>query len=448
MEQQSGLRRIPSTCLNPFTLITTPNPLPSPDFDSTMDNLPQELVDKISHRLSYDDLKRTLFVSRKFQCAAERASGAFAFFAFKAHSSRERQDFLSKFGGHRVRYLRHITVFIDLPPLESAERPLSSTKHQRGHGSSQIGQLCRESAEDLYKKDETFTEIIIGVWQTVHTTEAMQENRTGRMQIRILMPTQLVDDTFCDHRRYSGWRVHLLNPQDLPKLHSVRALCICNPAYEDMEDGAINCKIDLRVVPDLANRCPNLEYLGCKLGVDEWADSADPWMEHFMHDYPGCRRDARNDFASAIQDMELPSLQHVQLDFINEIHQSVEEQRRPMPNLVSPSSFDPFSSSLRLLSYQSRKLELHVMADDTLFWPREDITQPSWPNLEILSVMFHMCSPSGTWYFQSPLEVGRDDKGYDFDTKNTYPPFATRKTTRNGATRRWTVRQTPCPHFG
>jgi hypothetical protein len=143
-----------------------------------------------------------------------------------------------------------------------------------------------------------------------------------------------------------------------------------------------------------------------------------------MRDFPGCRRDTREGFANAMRDVDLPAtLKCVQLDFINELYQSVGKQRRPLPNLVHSRPFDPFSSSLRILSSQLRRLDLHVMADDTLFWPQDDTNPPLWPNLEIFSVLFHFSSPSGQWYFQSPLGTGRGENGFLLDDTTSWPPM-------------------------
>ncbi|KAJ4301307.1 hypothetical protein N0V90_003398 [Kalmusia sp. IMI 367209] len=142
-----------------------------------------------------------------------------------------------------------------------------------------------------------------------------------------------------------------------------------------------------------------------------------------MHDFPGCRRDARNGFAATVQTVRLPpSLQVMQLDFINEIHKSVQEQIRQMPDLVAPRSFDPFSSSLRILSHYLRRMDLHVVADKTLFWPCDGGT-PSWPNMEFLAVLFHIAAPSGEWYFQSPLGEGKHDAGLHLAEYAAYLSF-------------------------
>lgn len=397
-----------------------------------MEKLPQEIVDKVSSYLNRSDLKNVLLLSRKLQHAAERASGAFAFFDFAAHTPEERQSFLAKFGGHRFRYLRNICITTRFTPLQhshwsesrSGDESEPRKREPRQREPSPPPESCRESAEELKRKDQSFRSQIGDVWEAIHMAESRQQDSTGRLQLLILTPMRWVDDQSCDHRRYSSWRVHLSSALQLQELQSVRALSICNPVYEDNQDGSSHSKLDLRAIVDLASRCPNLEYLGCKLGVDEWVDSADPWLQHFMHDFPGCRRDTRNDFASSLNGNPLPAtLQHIQLDFINEIRLSVEEQQRPMPNLVLPNEHDLFSSSLRLLSHQLRRMDLHLIADETLFWPREYDASPTWPNLEILSVLFHMCSPSGKWYFQSPLGYGRNDKGYEINDDSIYPPL-------------------------
>lgn len=81
------------------------------------------------------------------------------------------------------------------------------------------------------------------------------------------------------------------------------------------------------------------------------------------------------------------------------------DQRLAMPNLVKPEIYDPFSTSLRLLSYQLRTMSIRVVADETLFWTADNSTS-SWPNLKSINVMFHVATPSGTWHFQGLPNVG------------------------------------------
>lgn len=147
-------------------------------------------------------------------------------------------------------------------------------------------------------------------------------------------------------------------------------------------------------------------------------------LEHFKHDHAGNLRDTRNHFADAIRDVKLPiSLQQVQLDFINDIDEAISEQRRPQPDLVYPRLHDPFSSSLRSLSADLWKMELRVVADESLFWSHDGSTAPSWPNLENLNVMFHIDSPSGSWYFQGPSGEEKHDKGDTIQEHLAYPPL-------------------------
>jgi hypothetical protein len=98
------------------------------------------------------------------------------------------------------------------------------------------------------------------------------------------------------------------------------------------------------------------------------------------------------------------------------------DQQKALPNLTKPAMYDPFSSSLRILSYQLRTMNLHVVADESLFWP-VDGSIPSWPNLESINVMFHMSTPSGSWYFSGLPGVGATE-GFDV-TDESYPPLAT-----------------------
>jgi hypothetical protein len=391
-----------------------------------MNELPQELVDRISYFLARDDLKIALLVSRKFQYATERASGAFACFTFTNHDSKERESFLDRFSGRRFRYLRKVEVYTKFPALKP--RKLQQAIHvkrrkKRDPSPEPEPGSCRESLEDLAKKDEVFTDQVVKALEAIKTVEDTRDEQIGRMQLMVFTPTRQIHRCYCDHRRYSSWRVHLLSPERISKLHSVKGLSICNPGLELYIDERTQSKIDLRVLVDLAARCPNLEYLGCKLGVDEWTNSADT-IEHFKHNYEACIRDTRNNFADAVRGVRLPtSLRYVQLDFVNHIYDAISEQRRPPPNLIGREPYDPFSSSLRLLSSQLRKMEIRVMADKTLFWPHESTLVSSWPNLESLNVMFHLGSPSGLWYFQSPSADRRYDKGHLLQEEPAYPPL-------------------------
>ncbi|KAF2180483.1 hypothetical protein K469DRAFT_672349 [Zopfia rhizophila CBS 207.26] len=375
-----------------------------------MDKFPQELVDRISGYLPRDDLKHTLTVSSKFRFAAERCSGAFTKFCLEEGNAKA---FLDTYANHRLLYLRHVEFRTKFSRLEYTRDPKIP---------------CRENADELREKDETFTRQIKFLFTTVKTVEerAGEENFPGRVQLTIYTPTRLIDSGICLHRRFTSWRVHLLAPESLPELASIRSLEI----QQGVEYSRFNkydlapSKLDLRVLVDLITRLPNLEYCGCQMGGDEWAPHfEEEAARHFVHDWEGPRRDSRHDFAKAIRSTNLPdSLRRARLDFLNPLEEAENiDHRQRMPDLVSPAPQDPFSSSLRLLSYHLRQLQLRVMADETLFWPGSEVTL-SWPNLESLDVMFHMVSPSGSWYFEGPKGEGHDTAGFKI-TNSSYPPL-------------------------
>ncbi|OSS44018.1 hypothetical protein B5807_11354 [Epicoccum nigrum] len=138
-------------------------------------DLSQELIDQMSLALDYDDLKNTLCVSRAFQAAAKRASGAFTSFAFRRHSLAERQVSLKKFAGRRFRFLRQVEVFTGFPPITE---------------STTIA--CRETIDELRDKDEEFTRQIKMAWTTMHLVEVAYNGGMKKLQISIYAPTRFV----------------------------------------------------------------------------------------------------------------------------------------------------------------------------------------------------------------------------------------------------------------
>ena len=387
-----------------------------------MNQLPQELVDRISNYLDYDSLKNTLFLSRCFQYAAEQYSGAFSKFDLTEENA---DEFLKTYCGRRFRYLQDLKFATSVPALESDGKDDEES--------------CRDTAEELESIDQEFTRQINFLFSTLKTLESDLDsaNSPGKIHLLIFAPTRAIDyNHFCLHRAFVSWRVHLLAPSTLPTLSSVRFLTIETSdeydftvkGFENYPDPALR-KIDLRVLIDVSHKLPNLENLQCKIGGDEWfsgqeAEADDIEAANLIRkDWEGPRRDSRHDFAKAVKHAALPCLRHARLDFIYPMHESDWiDQRRAMPNLTQPATYDPFSTSLRILSYQLRTMKLRVVADKTLFWPANSST-PSWPNLESVSVMFHMVTPTGTWYFQGLPGVGASE-GYEI-TEQSYPPLET-----------------------
>jgi len=380
-----------------------------------MNDFPPELIDRICAFLEHDDLKRTLLVSPYFRVASERHSGAFSCFTFR-NNDVDSETFLSTYSGRRLSYLRYIEIHTDFPSLE----PRNADPDELP---------CRDSKEQLLAKDESFTEQVQRAFETMKKAENeanLAHYGSGRSQLTILTPIQWVDRCFCRHRVSSAWRVHLLRPDDFPELRSIHGLSICNPEHSTSKTGyhrAIN-RLDWRVLVDVASRLPNLQYLGSRLGIEEWRLSdVDPPRRHFEYDFEGCARDSRIGFAKALAEKKLPAtLCNVQLDFLNDLQEHLYAQEGGGPDLVGPLTYDPFSSILRSFASNLRHLDLRLMADSSLFWPVEDGTVACFPNLEFLSIMFHPMAPSGSWYFHGIDGEGQYDIGYQV-TANMYPPL-------------------------
>ncbi|KAL1592788.1 hypothetical protein SLS60_011204 [Paraconiothyrium brasiliense] len=372
--------------------------------DSTMNNLPQELIDRICEHLPCESLKQTLFVSRKFQYATERASGVFSKFQFLNEDPKEAQQFLKVYGGYRFHYLHRVEVYSRFPALQPTYLPPTrrDIRKRRDPVPASAPEGCMHIV-DLESEDQMFYDQVARCFEAIKKVEDRSEH-IGRIQLTLFTPIRRFHKSYCNILQCPSWRVHLLLPEQLPKLNSVQGLSVCN--FESYHSDLVFSKIDLRMIVDLAARCPNLHYLGCKIGTNEWA-TTDEDYRHEAH--------TRKEFADAVHNTELPSsLRYVQLNFIDKAEDRMNDQRKQLPDLVYPVPFDPFSSSLRLLSYKLRRVELRVIADETLFWPHSDDSDISsfWPSLESLNVMFSIGMPSGSWYFKGPLGEGRDTKGY------------------------------------
>jgi hypothetical protein len=372
-----------------------------------MDKLPQELVDNISAYLELKDLKNTLLVSRKFQYAAEQYSRVYENF----HLTEQNADqFVSRYDGYRFRYLRNVLFETSFPTFDDEED-------------------CRYNAEELRIIDQDFTRQITNLFLVLKSLETSVTDQygPGKIHLTIFTPTrESTTEPWCLHRTFVSWRVHLLSPSTLPNLDCVHHITVTRGNHRICWEGFDPQlrQIDLRVLLDISSKLPNLEVLSCELGGDEWLKNcfAREALRQITQDWEGPRRDSRHDFAKALEKgITLPELRHVRLDFLYPLNLVEDiDQQRAMPNLTLPATYDPFSSSLRILSYQLRTMTLRVVADETLFWPADNST-PSWPNLEVLNICFHMVSPSGSWYFKGLPGIGAT-AGYEV-TDAHYPPL-------------------------
>lgn len=380
-----------------------------------MDNLPQELVDRIASYLSKDELKKTLLISRPFQHATEKASGGFTEFHLTQDNSKK---FLDTYWDHRGGYLRHIYFETILPPFKTM--PISLN--------------YRETSNELLERDESFTKQINFLFDTVKTLEHHAE-RTGMIEITMDTPSQKLKG--CFHRKISSWRVHLLKQESLPLLECIWYLDIYtswgpHSFYYHSPERPWPLKLDRSTLADLVTKLPNLERLHCALEADTWSnDESSEAVRHYRRDWEGLRQVDRNLFAQALNRVHhfLPvSLKEVKFDFLQiSMEFQLLDQRKRLPDLISPALQGPFSSSLRLLSYRLRRMEIFAMVDETLFWPADGST-PVWGNLEDLAVAFHPASPSGSWYFHGPRYEGATDKRGFFITEKTYPPLEANET--------------------
>ncbi|KAJ4358717.1 uncharacterized protein N0V89_003301 [Didymosphaeria variabile] len=377
-----------------------------------MDKLPQELVDRISSYLGRQDLRNTLLLSRQFQYAAEQYSATFESYVLTESNA---EKFLATYSNRRFNYLRYIHFSTEFPEFDSNDNEDN----------------CRESLEELESLDQEFTRQINFLFSTVDAIESRQADvsNLGRIDLSIYTPKRSVNrEKFCLHQTFVSWRVHLLSSATLPQLSSIQHLRVLDPDQEFYSDGLDPAlrMLDHRILLDLSNKLPNLHSLTCKVGGGEWHGSfVNEGLRHITRDWAGPRRDSRHDFRKALVEGALSSLRHVDLDFLYplDLTESI-DQRRSLPNLVKPAAFDPFSTSIRLLSYQLRSMKLCVVADETLFWPTvRDGSTPAWPNLKSIDVMFHIAAPSGSWYFQGIPGVGSVE-GFDV-TNDMYPPLTT-----------------------
>lgn len=369
-----------------------------------MDRIPQELVDQICNCLSAEDLPNVYSVSQAFRKAAGEKAGRYRTRKIDL-KLKMRESFIQEYSGFRLRYIQEISF---VPMLQDLE--------------IKAGFNCHESPEELRQNDELFTDQIRQLFAILKAVEVgAREDNPGRYRLIIYSPSQAVEHTgaYCYHRDHVQWYTRLKDPGNLPELPSVTALRVANGGYYK--------KTDYRIMIDLATRFPNLEYLECRLGDGEWPICYDEEPASlYVTKYDGPRRDTRHGLAQAVSSTRMPkSLQVLELDFFGtrDAMAKAEEVYPWMatPNLVHPEMMDPFSNSLRVLSYPLKIMRIRAQVDETLFWPGEG-TPPTWPNLNYVFVMFHMVAPSGAWYFEGPRGQGGASVGHEID-ESSYPPL-------------------------
>jgi hypothetical protein len=399
-----------------------------------MESLPQELVDRIVGHLTKGDLKKTLFISRSFQSATEKHCGAF---------SENPQKFLSIYAGYRIQFLRYVH-FQPVLPKTSIPSP------------------CHATTEELLERDEHFSRLIKQLFAALKELEShIQSKRFGLI---LYTPVQKIEG--CYHRSLCQQRVHLHLPHELPKLACIRELKVeynsgaqTRGALEAGRPSAL--KLDRRILVDLMTRLPHLERLASELNNDDWiSDNINAFEEIYHRDFPGLRFDERQDFAAAVQAAAqgnfnaVPnSLKEVKLDFFHQPKRYLSiDQRKPLPNIMGTTvGKDPFSSSLRLMYANLRRLEIWAMIDHSFFWDgSSEASLPTWPYLEDLVVVFHPAAPSGAWYFDGPrgeFAAESSTSGPSLTSGQWYPPSEAIEEDRQRTDNNWNIEEKTAPKF-
>jgi hypothetical protein len=250
----------------------------------------------------------------------------------------------------------------------------------------------------------------------------------------------------CLHRHFYSRRLTVQNADSLPLLNRVTKLRLSPEANFASEPGmelVHQRPVSPRVPLELAARLPNLRELDCpylweRLPVAFWSRA----LRIFTRDREGPWRDARAEFARGVRfllPVMPPSFTNARFWFWNAGWGNEMDQADQMPDLVSaasqiPSEFegmDPVSLGLReLRELGSRLEELDVRALITPdLFPSDGSDDASsseesssWPRMRHLTVEFHPCAPTGSWYFSGPQGEDPHPTGFAIKEAKHYPP--------------------------
>ena len=375
-------------------------------------------------------------------------------------------DIIKRYTGHRSRFLRRITLEQDLRKLT------------RERDDPEIS--CRPTADEVRENDELFTNRIRAVFTAIKAWEIGLDDEAAVQRLNITLiikgPHQLFDPwdgLVCFHRRYHSWRLHLLQPETLPTLQSVKKLAVDQDVHDDgpyYDTSLVRSRsylhpVDLRLALDLLDKLPNCQTLA-HIDIHDsppWPHNEGrrpPVLSHLSRPYEGPRRDSRHDFARGVEERAsffsstspgtplYPSLKslttHLGRNHIDH-GELYTNQTLPLPDLVTPdpkpitagdavtsppanSTDDPLSSSLRTLSQSLVTFEVRGCLGKSIFWPSSTTTSmtaqtPFWPHLTNLSVEFDSAHPRGTWFFQAPHPFSSPETEGVRITQDHYPPF-------------------------
>ncbi|KAJ2894328.1 hypothetical protein MKZ38_007724 [Zalerion maritima] len=261
--------------------------------------------------------------------------------------------------------------------------------------------------------------------------------------VTILPPEQAENPLNCLHKSFSSWPLRLVHPENLPTLRHIRVLNLhLNTEFAMMFHPS--------VVLDLLSRTGSagkdadeeatgfLEELSIELPDRAPFTFTNPLLTRLTHMFQGPRRDSRHEFGNALlhrsqkQQKQHHDLRHDQhpgrsitrLRFSSSKIESDPEPNnhsRPMPNLILPSPFDPFSAGLRVwlsgLPHLRKLVIDSATLDASFFWPsvseaEAERTSPSpsqpckshswYQSLEEHHTHLTPILTSGHWLFTTP----------------------------------------------
>ena len=395
-------------------------------------HLPQEILTRIAFHCNTTTRANLLTASHATQAAVEENAWDSTYQLLNSRIPK----FLSLYDGHRIRLLRNVVFAFEFPEL----RPSNYTEYMRYPDTDDedeepyVPVPCRETASELKAKDETFTDQLTQLFNALKVIEE-RELEFGSWPVKrtlsIITPSQPIHGHICEHRRFSSWKLHLLNPLNLTSLYSIRSLVIGDDAifYTSMFESPSACErpIDPSVVFQLASKLPNLETLDVRYLYEgiQYPYEAEV-NRHHSRVWEGTRRDGRWDAARVMGQLGAgKGLKSLVIRF-GELKSFVHiDQRVAMPDLCCLAGYDLLSAALREYSWNLVTLEVQGVVDQTLFWPvdeEEGASRPFWPRLRSLKVMFHSVAPSGRWYFQGQNGEGRRTSGFQIADCH-YPPM-------------------------
>ena len=367
-----------------------------------MDNLPQELINRIVYHLERYEGQSQLPVfeqqsgrsskfppystlSRPWKEAIELVT-----FNNLRLKSNELGLFRAIMTGNRRRFLSNLSYEILLPE----------------YSEEACGRV--ESDDEKRVNDESFTQGIRNLFSILKVWESEGVQTALRLELPFMAafsPTDLRLDNKSQlrleitmrkrkkdifERRFEQSFLRLLEPGQLPNLANLQRLSI---------RGNSPRKLAPSIGPDLAGLLFNLRDISWEFGdcIDQPAS---------------VRGDNRVAFVEALKLTLLRPRSTAEIIFYHELPF---DQRTTGQSIIPPGfDYDPFSAGLRTFSQNLTSLTLSAHLDSTFFWPSANDTKavtPIWPFLQTLDVTFNMVTPSGQWYFtgQRPAYHDRDD---------------------------------------